>query len=381
MVSIKAVWYNVTKMIITKLQAQCFRNIVQDQLEPASRLNILYGSNAQGKTNWLEAIHVLATTTSFRTARLSETLSHNQQEAILRAHVRRHELDKQLAIQLTPRSKVLFVNGKREPSSRYLANLAVFICSLEQMSVIRGEPEHRRHFLDQGAMSVDPTYAHVLETYNRIIKQKNHLLRQIAQGDGSHSLVEQLHVWNQQLVQYGTMIHCTRTDYTRKLQHALHGHLFGQERINVRYRSSLEEHGDLGQYAQLLGERLKLRLNAEMTIGYALVGPHRDDLEIQFDGHDVRRFASAGQQRSALLILDLARISVYNAASHDYPVFLVDDIDAELDRRRIDVFLDYLHDKTQTFITTSKWEIAASYIGRAEVFRVEDGRIIVGTNK
>ncbi|MCS6804650.1 MAG: DNA replication and repair protein RecF [Acidobacteriota bacterium] len=367
-------------MIITKLQAQCFRNIVQDEFEPSSRLNILYGSNAQGKTNWLEAIHLLATTTSFRTARLSETLLHNQQEAILRAQVRQHELEKQLAIQLTPRSKALFVNGKREPSSRYLSHLTVFICSLEQMNVIRGEPEHRRHFLDQGAMSVDPTYAHVLGTYNRIIKQKNHLLRQIAQGSRSSSLIEQLHVWNQQLIQYGTKIHHARTDYTQKLQQALHGHLFGQEQINVRYRSSLEGHGQLNQYAGLLSERLKLRWDAELAVGYALVGPHRDDLEIRFDGRDVRRFASAGQQRSALLILDLARISVYNALSHEYPVFLVDDVDAELDRRRIDVLLDYLSDKTQTFLTTSKREIATSYFGRADVFRVEDGRIIVESN-
>jgi DNA replication and repair protein RecF len=118
-----------------------------------------------------------------------------------------------------------------------------------------------------------------------------------------------------------------------------------------------------------------------MAIGYSLVGPHRDDLELHFDGRDVRRFASAGQQRSTLLILDLARISVYNATSDEYPVFLVDDIDAELDRQRIEVLLDYLQNRTQTFITTSKRDIAASYFGRADVFRVEDGRITAESNK
>ncbi|MBI3950421.1 MAG: DNA replication and repair protein RecF [Acidobacteria bacterium] len=362
-------------MILTKVEARSFRNIIHDQFEPSHRLNFLYGSNAQGKTNWLEAIHLLATTSSFRTARLSEVLTHDCHESILRASVSQYGLQKDLAVQLTSRSKSLFVNGKREPSSRYIGHLTVFVCSLEQMNIVRGEPEHRRHFLDQGALSIDPKYAKVLETYHRILKQKNQLLRQAAEQANPNRLIDQIQIWNEQLIEYGTMIHRVRFQYVEKLQEVLSGNLFGKEEIRVCYASSLEAHGDMTDYAGLLAERLQLRLNAELAMGYSLVGPHRDDLGIRFDDRDLRPFASAGQQRSTLLILDLARISVYNKVFDEYPVFLVDDIDAELDRRRIEVLLDYLQDKTQTFVTTSKRDIATSYSGLAAVFRIEEGQV------
>jgi DNA replication and repair protein RecF len=209
------------------------------------------------------------------------------------------------------------------------------------------------------------------------LKQKNQLLRQIAEQANPNPLIDQIHIWNQQLIEYGTIIHRVRSRYTEKLQESLNGNLFGKEEIQVRYASSLEPHGDLDDYAGLLAERLKVRLNAEIAIGYSLVGPHRDDLEIQFDGRDMRRFASTGQQRSALLILDLARISVYNKVFNEYPVFLIDDIDAELDRQRIEVLIDYLQNRTQTFITTSKRDIATSFAGRAAVFRIEEGQVMI----
>jgi len=363
-------------MIITKVEAHSFRNIAHDQFEPSRQLNFLYGSNAQGKTNWLEAIHLLAAASSFRTTRLSEALTHGCQESVLRTSVRHQGLEKELAVQLTPRSKTLYVNGKRESTSRYVGHLTVFVCSLEHMNVIRGEPEYRRHFLDQGALSLDPKYAKTVETYNRVLKQKNRLLRQIAEQPNPQPLIDQIHIWNQQLIEYGTAIHRVRSHFIEKLQEELNGNLFEKEEIKVRYTSSLESHGDLDDYAGLLAERLKVRLNAEMAVGYSLVGPHRDDLEVRFDGHDVRRFGSAGQQRSALLILDLARISVYNKTFSEYPIFMIDDIDAELDRQRIEVLLDYLQNKTQTVITTSKRDIATAYSGRATVFRVEEGQVI-----
>lgn len=365
-------------MIITRVEAHSFRNIFHDQFEPNHQLNFLVGANAHGKTNWLEVIHVLATTNSFRTSRLSEVLTHGHQESVVRTGVRRQGLDKELAIQLTPKSKTLYVNGKRESTSRYVGHLAVFVCSLEQMDVIRGEPEHRRHFLDQGALSIDPKYAKTLESYNRVLKQKNHLLRQLAEQPHAHVLTEQLQIWNQQLVEHGTVIHRVRCQFVERLQEHLNSNLFGKEEMRIRYLSSLEAHGDLSDYAELLAERLRVRLNAEIAVGYSLVGPHRDDLEIQINGHDVRRFGSAGQQRSALLILDLARISVYNQVFDEYPIFLIDDVDAELDRRRIEVLLDYLQGKTQTFITTSKDDIAEAYAGRAAVFYIQEGQIRAG---
>jgi DNA replication and repair protein RecF len=136
----------------------------------------------------------------------------------------------------------------------------------------------------------------------------------------------------------------------------------------------MEGKGELVDFANLFRERLAVRLQAEATAGHALIGPHRDDLEILADGREVARFGSAGQQRSALLLLDLAQVSIYNSIYEESPVLLIDDIDAELDRGRIEALLSVLEGRAQTFVSTSRRAIANRYRDRAEVFYVERGR-------
>jgi DNA replication and repair protein RecF len=152
--------------------------------------------------------------------------------------------------------------------------------------------------------------------------------------------------------------------------------IFGAERITVRYRSQLEGKGDLDHYTDLFRERLALRLTAEMAAGHSLIGPHRDDLEILSDGREVSRYGSAGQQRSALLLLDLAQVSIYNSIYEESPVLLIDDIDAELDRGRIEALLSELEGRAQTFVSTSRRAIANRYRDRASTYRVERGQPI-----
>jgi len=123
----------------------------------------------------------------------------------------------------------------------------------------------------------------------------------------------------------------------------------------------------------LIAERLHLRVQAEVVAGHTLIGPHRDDLEVLFDGHDLRRFGSAGQQRSALLLMQLANIEVFRARRGEYPLFLLDDIDAELDYQRIGQLLEYLDGKTQNFATTSKQNFAHEFGQNARIFSVENG--------
>ena len=151
--------------------------------------------------------------------------------------------------------------------------------------------------------------------------------------------------------------------------------LFEQRDVTTRYVSSLEGKGDLDDYESLLRSRIAVRLPAEVSAGHALIGPHRDDLEILLDGREMRVYGSSGQQRSALLLLDLAAISLYNSSANDYPLFLIDDVDAELDERRIKRLLEYLESRTQTFITTSKRSHVEGFISRANVYEIEDGKV------
>jgi DNA replication and repair protein RecF len=365
-------------MLLTRIEASGFRNL-EGFAEFGSGLNIFYGDNAQGKTNWLEAIYILGNTKSFRTSQLRECISFTHPQALLRGETLRGSVTKQIQLLISEDSKQLFVNGKREALARYLGNLDVFVFSLEEMDVIRGEPGGRRRFIDRGAVAVTPRFLNTLSRYNQVIKQKNRLLGEASKSDNPGHFINQVEAWNEQLVELGASIHDQRTSYVERLNQVLdqndHGRaIFGAERINVRYLSQLEGKGDLSRYAELFTERLALRLTAEIAAGHSLIGPHRDDLEILSDGREVARYGSAGQQRSALILLDLAQVSIYNSVYEESPVLLIDDIDAELDRGRIEALLSELEGSTQTVISTSRRAIANRYRDRASIYLVERGQ-------
>ena len=367
-------------MLLTRIEASGFRNL-EGFAEFGPGLNIFYGDNAQGKTNWLEAIYILGNTKSFRTSQLRECIAFDQQQAVLRGETLRGSTTKHIQLLIAEDSKQLFFNGKREALTRYLGNLDVFAFSLEEMDVIRGEPGQRRRFIDRGAVAVSPRFLNTLSRYNQVIKQKNRLLGEASQSDNPAYYISQVEAWNEQLVELGAAIHDQRASYVERMNQVLeqndHGRaIFGAERITVRYRSQLEGKGDLDHYADLFGERLALRLTAELAAGHSLIGPHRDDLEILSDGREVSRYGSAGQQRSALLLLDLAQVSIYNSIYEESPVLLIDDIDAELDRGRIEALLSELEGRAQTFVSTSRRAIANRYRDRAQTHRVERGQAI-----
>jgi len=367
-------------MLLTRIEASGFRNL-EGFAELCSSLNIFYGDNAQGKTNWLEAIYILGNTKSFRTSQLRECISFDQPQALLRGEILRGSVTKQTQLLIAEDSKQLFINGKREALSRYLGNLAVFVFSLEEMDVIRGDPGQRRRFLDRGVVTSSPRFLNTLSRYNQVIKQKNRLLGEASANANPGQFAGEVEAWNEQLVELGASIHNHRTSYVERLNRVLdqndHGRaIFGAERISVRYRSQLEGKGDLDRYDELFRERLALRLTAEMAAGHSLIGPHRDDLEILSDGREVSRYGSAGQQRSALLLLDLAQVSIYNSVYEESPVLLIDDIDAELDRGRIEALLSELEGRTQTVVSTSRRAIANRYRDRASVYYVERGKAV-----
>ncbi len=362
-------------MHLRRIEASNFRNLI-GAIEFSPGLNVIYGANAQGKTNWLEAIYLLATTKSFRTSHPREVVAHDAKEAILRGTIARGNLTKDLQLLITESTKQTFVNGKREAVARYLGNLDAIAFTSDEMQIVRGAPEARRRFLDRGVFFTLPAYLGTLNEYNRVLKQKNALLREASEAEDPAKYFDLIQPWNDQLVALGAEIHAARLNYVEQLRAHLTPELFQAEQIAIRYKSSLEGKGDLNEYANLLRERLNLRLKNEIAVGYSLVGPHRDDLEILFDSYEIARFGSSGQQRSSLLILDLAQISVYYQCFEEYPIFLIDDIDAELDRTRIEILLDYLDGRLQTIVSTSKRTIADRYRHRARTLFVQSGRAV-----
>jgi DNA replication and repair protein RecF len=363
-------------MLLAAIEATNFRNL-SGRIEWGPRLNIIYGNNGQGKTNWLEAIYLLARTKSFRTQRLQEAIKFGEELTIVRGTVSTGaDLVRELQVSLHDNSKAIFVNSKRETLARYLTYLQVFSFTAADLEVVRGGPEARRRFLDRGISSLKPAYLKTISDYTKVLKQKNRVLQLANENELRLDQTEDLVApWNEQMVQLGVLIHRAREEYVEGLNAVLERQLFERRDVTSRYVSSLESKGDLADYESLLRSRLALRLSAEVSAGHALIGPHRDDLQIHLDGREIRVYGSSGQQRSALLLLDLAAISLYNSATNEHPVFVIDDVDAELDERRIRHLLEYLENRTQTFITTSKRSHVEGFFSRANVYEIEDGRV------
>jgi DNA replication and repair protein RecF len=361
-------------MLLESLEAQNFRNL-RGQITFGKGLNVLVGENGQGKSNWLEAIAVLASARSFRTARLQDAVNFESETAMIRGAVRESpEILRDLQVVIAGNTKTVSINDKKETVHRYLGQLHAVVFNSDELEIVRGVPDSRRRFLDAGIVSLHPPFVQVVADYNRVIKQKNALLQSAREGEFSLEKVrEMLEPWNAQLVKLAVKINKARLRFIERVNEVLEKRLFGREELTVRYLSSLEGKGDLADYENLITERLALRVQAEVVSGHALIGTHRDDLELKFDGHDIRKFGSAGQQRSTLLLLQLANISVFHATRGEYPLFLIDDIDAELDYRRIGRLLEFLDRKAQTFVTTSKESFVEKFGSSATVFKVENG--------
>jgi len=364
-------------MLLAEIEAINFRNL-SGKIVWGPQLNIIYGNNGQGKTSWLEAIHILARTKSFRTQRLQETIKFGERIATISGRVIAGvDLERELQVTLQDNSKAILVNAKREALTRYLSQLQVFSFTAADLEVVRGIPEARRRFLDKGISSIRPAYLQTIVDYGKVIKQKNKLLQVANESEFSLEKVADLVApWNDQLVKLAVSIHHEREDYVAGLNTQLERQFFDRRDLTTRYVSSLEGKGDLSNYEAILRERINLRQAAELASGHSLIGPHRDDLEILLDGREIRVYGSSGQQRSALLLLDLAAISLYNSVSNDQPVFVIDDVDAELDELRIRRLLEYLENRTQTFITTSKRSHVEDFFSRANVYEIGDGQVL-----
>jgi DNA replication and repair protein RecF len=360
-------------VFLKSIEVDRFRNLT-GSIDWASGINVLHGNNGQGKTNWLESIQVLAHGKSFRTRHLHEAVAFGESTAAISGIVHRgNAIDRELRVGIQGNTKHTFVNGKRESAVRYLGQLHAFWFTADELEVVRGGPDARRSFLDRGVISLHSPYAQTLSDYQKVIKQKKRLLGQAAESEMRlDALREIVEPWNQQLITLSAQIHRARKRYVALLIEALEHSLFG-DALSIRYLSALESKGDLSNYEQLIADRLHLRLEAEMFAGACLIGPHRDDLDILFRDRNLRSFGSAGQQRSALITLDLAAISVYHSKHQDYPIFLIDDVDAELDGIRIERLLEYLDGRTQTFVTTSKRNHFEQFNQRANFYEVRDG--------
>src|SRR5919202_625535 len=253
-------------MLLESIEAHNFRNL-SGEIFWGDGLNVIAGENGQGKTNWLEAIYVLATTKSFRTQRPQEAVRFGESLAVVRGRVARSsEVRRELQVTVQGNTKSLTVNGKRETVANYLNQLHVIAFTADELEVVRGGPDARRRFLDRGVVSLHHSYVQTLADYQRVIKQKNRLLQDLSDsGAGIDNARELIEPWNEQIALLGSAIHLARCDYVERLRQSLQRRLFEREDVTIRYLSSLEGKGDMSDYESLLRASLRLRLQAEIA--------------------------------------------------------------------------------------------------------------------
>lgn len=355
-------------MYIKSIELMDYRNYPSLCLEFEKGTNILYGDNAQGKTNILEAIYVAATTKSHKGSKDSEMIHFGKEEAHIRTYLEKEGVNTRVDMHLRrSKSKGIAIDSQKIKKAADLLGLCnVVVFSPEDLNLIKEGPAGRRSFVDMELSQIDSFYLYNLSNYNKIINQRNQLLKDLYFNP---ALRETLSIWDEQLAGYASKIIERRRQFVDQLNeiiYDIHKKLSGgKEEIKVIYLPDTEE-GDIVD---------KLAANREKDIKNKTtsVGPHRDDFGFMVGDIDVRKYGSQGQQRTAALSLKLSEIELVKKITNDTPILLLDDVLSELDSNRQNYLLNSIGD-IQTIITcTGLEEFVNNRFQINRVFKVENG--------
>ena len=355
-------------MYVKKLQLRNFRNYESQDVEFSEKLNVLYGENAQGKTNILEAVFLCSTGRSHRTQKDAEMIRFGENAAVVGLTLERKpygEFRIEIELQRTGRKSIMINGVPQKRAGDLLGRLNCVIFSPEDLAVIQDEPQVRRRFLDMFISQIKPAYYFNLQRYINILRQRNTLLRQ---SRDNPRLLDTIAAWDIPLAETGAKVmrerrfFIERTGEYAKINHsAITG---GREELAVSYDPSLKEkekEEDIIKNAFL--KTLERSLDADLARMTTWYGPHKDDIAIMLDGKNIRLFGSQGQQRTAALALKMAQVDVMAAETGDIPVLLLDDVMSELDRGR-QANLSLNMKNAQTFMTgTERFAYAGAAAG------------------
>lgn len=360
-------------MQLLSVRATGFRNIEEQTVHLSPGVNLLYGSNAEGKTNLLEAIYYFARGKSFRGASDRELCGFDKEFYEIEATFLGGGRERSLLYRYAGRERVRKINGvKAESAAEMIGVFRAVLFHPEHLSLVRGAPQLRRDFLNIAIAALRPEYLSVYAAYQKILENRNTLLRFAAKGLPVET--EEIRVWSYKLAEAAARITSMRYDYIERLapvaERILSEISGGREVLTLSYRSEVERNIDpflSEKYATLMLSDLR----REIAAGYTLFGPHHDDMEILIGGVSARLFASQGQQRSIALALKLAEGEVSERMSGEYPVFLFDDVMSELDAGRRRFLLSALSGRQIVVTACDERDFTGT---DAHLIRVKGGR-------
>ncbi len=365
-------------MKVNRIGFKNFRNLKDGEIFPCEGVNVIYGDNAQGKTNILEALWLFCGGHSFRTAKDSEVIRWDSDFARLEMNFFGQGRDQRARLQFQSSKKSVSINGVEKTStSALIEKFCAVVFSPEHLNLIKRGPAERRRFVDSAICREKLQNAVILSKYNRMLTQRNTLLKDIVRKP---HLEDTLDIWDAQLVRYGALLIKKRLDYMKELsERAAKYHVGiskGKEELKIRYLSTeeTEPEDSLELIQKKFAAKCAQNRKNDIHLGVTLSGPHRDDIEILINGKNAKAFASQGQQRSAVLSLKLAEASVLRERMGEEPVILLDDVLSELDNSRQDFLLNELKD-CQVFITCCE-EQNKEQLRQGKIFYVERGSVV-----
>lgn len=342
-------------MRVNGLKLRNFRNYDQLVLNFSQNINVFIGENAQGKTNILEAIYFSALGHSHRTYNEQEMIRWQEEAAAIELNFFRHDVENQLIFKLkTKQNKEIIYNDCSIKPREIIGCFNAVLFSPEDLLLIKGAPAGRRRFLDGEISQANPGYYRQLLQYNRIINQRNHLLKRIRENRAG---IDVLETWDEQAAKASAYLVLKRFAAVKKLAmlaNLMHRKITdSKENLGITYYCHEMGQAVEDNLAARYLEKLKEIRPADIAKGSTGVGPHRDDLILTVNGINLRTFGSQGQQRTGILALKLAELEFIKSETGEYPVLLLDDVMSELDEHRREQLINFIRDKIQTFITAT----------------------------
>lgn len=368
-------------MYIEELTLKNYRNYEMLDISFEDKVNVIIGENAQGKTNLMEAIYVLAMAKSHRTSNDRELIRWDTEYGKIKGTLRKRNNTISLELMVSKKGKKAKLNHlEQQKLSQYIGEMNVVMFAPEDLHLVKGSPQVRRRFLDMELGQIAPVYLYELSQYQKVLTQRNHLLKML-QREGSKNEA-MLDVFTLQLIEHGAKILKKRFEFLRLLQDwaaPIHrGISRGLEDLRIIYQPSINvsESTDLSKIKEVYYENFHSIKQREIFRGTTLIGPHRDDLQFFVNDKNVQVFGSQGQQRTTALSLKLAEIELIHSEVNEYPILLLDDVLSELDDYRQSHLLNTIQGKVQTFVTTTSVEgIEHDTLKKAKTIQVANGTI------
>ena len=351
-------------MYIEKIKLENFRNYEKEEIEFDKNINIIYGDNAQGKTNILEAIFLCSLGKSFRTNKDNEMINKEKNYSKIEMVSSKEDRKVKINVELKDKKKFYINDIKTKKTSDILGKNYIVLFTPEDIGILKNEPSKRRRFLNIMISQLRPIYVHLISQYNKTIEQRNFYLKQIKYDSKP---ISSLDIWDDQLIKLGTKIYEYRKEFIEKINKKIKEIHFkttdNKEKIEIKYISNIEEN-----YL----ENLKKNQNSDIQKGYTQIGVHRDDFEIFINNSKISIYGSQGQKRTTIISLKLAEANVIYDEIGERPIILLDDFMSELDKKRIQGLFENIKENQVIITCTDSFKINNS---KYKLYKVTNAKV------